>query len=190
MSRLGLGMMSFGDTSQRAWVLDADAAEPIVRRATEGGFTYFDTADMYAGGASESVTGTLLRKLARRDEIVVATKVYSPTSADPNGRGLSRKHVLASIDASLRRLGLEYVDLCQVHRFDTETPVEETMEALHDVVQAGKARYIGASTMVGWGAARCVSVARGARRPARSPSSRMCTRGRRQCPSLGRSRSP
>jgi 1-deoxyxylulose-5-phosphate synthase len=150
VSRLGLGMMSFGDTSRRAWVLDEHAAEPLVRRAIEGGITFFDTADMYAGGASEIVTGRLLRRLIARDEAVVATKVYYPTAEGPNGRGLSRKHILASIDTSLERLQLDYVDLYQVHRFDTETPVEETMEALHDVVKSGKARYIGASTMATW----------------------------------------
>ena len=150
VSRLALGMMSFGDTSRRAWVLDEHAAEPLVRRAIEGGITFFDTADMYAGGASEVVTGRLLRKLIPRDEAVIGTKVYYPTTEGPNGRGLSRKHVLAAIDASLTRLQLDYVDLYQVHRFDNETSVEETMEALHDVVKSGKARYIGASTMATW----------------------------------------
>jgi aryl-alcohol dehydrogenase-like predicted oxidoreductase len=150
VSRLGLGMMSFGDTSRREWVLDEHEAEPLVRRAVEGGITFFDTADMYAGGASEVVTGRLLRKLITRDEAVIATKVYYPTTEGANGQGLSRKHVLAAIDASLARLQLDYVDLYQVHRFDPGTPVEETMEALHDVVKSGKARYIGASTMATW----------------------------------------
>ena len=150
VSRLALGMMSFGDTSRREWVLDEAAAEPIVRRAIEGGVTFFDTADMYAAGASEVVTGRLLPKLIARDEAVVATKVYYPTTAGPNGRGLSRKHILAAIDASLDRLQMDYVDLYQIHRWDPETPIEETMEALHDVVKAGKARYIGASTMAAW----------------------------------------
>ena len=134
VSRLALGMMSFGDTSRRQWVLDETAAEPIVRRAIEGGITFFDTADMYAAGASEVVTGRLLPKLISRDEAVVATKVYYPTTAGPNGRGLSRKHVLAAIDASLTRLRMDYVDLYQIHRWDPETPIEETMEALHDIV--------------------------------------------------------
>jgi aryl-alcohol dehydrogenase-like predicted oxidoreductase len=150
VSRLALGMMSFGDTSRRAWVLDEHAAEPIVRRALEQGITFFDTADMYAGGASELVTGRLLRKLISRDEAVVATKVFYPTTGGPNGAGLSRKHILAAIDASLQRLQMDYVDLYQVHRADPETPIEETMEALNDVVRAGKARYLGASTMAAW----------------------------------------
>jgi 1-deoxyxylulose-5-phosphate synthase len=159
VSRLGLGMMSFGDTSRRDWVLDEDAAEPLVRRAIEGGVTFFDTADMYAGGASEVITGRLLRRLIPRDEAVVATKVFFPMTPGPNGAGLSRKHVLAAIDASLGRLGLDYVDLYQIHRWDPDTPIEETMEALHDVVRAGKARYIGASTMAAWQFAKAQAVA-------------------------------
>jgi aryl-alcohol dehydrogenase-like predicted oxidoreductase len=159
VSRLGLGMMSFGDTSRRAWVLDEERAEPIVRRALEAGITFFDTADMYAGGASEVVTGRLLRKLISRDEAVVATKVFYPTTPGPNGGGLSRKHVLAAIDASLRRLGLDHVDLYQVHRWDPGTPVEETMEALHDVVRAGKARYLGASAFAAWQLAKAQHTA-------------------------------
>ena len=152
-------MMSFGDTSRRQWVLDEAAAEPIVRRAIEGGITFFDTADMYAAGASEVVTGRILPKLISRDEAVVATKVYYPTTAGPNGGGLSRKHVLAAIDASLARLQMDYVDLYQIHRWDPETPIEETMEALHDIVKAGKARYIGASTMAAWQFAKAQAVA-------------------------------
>ena len=159
VSRLGLGMMSFGDGSQRAWIRDEADAEPIVRRAIEAGITLFDTADMYSGGASEVVTGRLLRKLIARDEAVVATKVFYPTTAGPNGRGLSRKHVLAAIDASLQRLCLDYVDLYQIHRWDDSTPIEETMEALHDVVRAGKARYLGASTMAAWQLAKAQAVA-------------------------------
>jgi aryl-alcohol dehydrogenase-like predicted oxidoreductase len=159
VSRLGLGMMSFGDTSRRDWVLDEDAAEPLVRRAIEGGVTFFDTADMYAGGASEVITGRLLRRLIPRDEAVVATKVFFPMIPGPNGAGLSRKHVLAAIDASLARLELDYVDLYQIHRWDPDTPIEETMEALHDVVRAGKARYVGASTMAAWQFAKAQAVA-------------------------------
>jgi 1-deoxyxylulose-5-phosphate synthase len=159
VSRLALGMMSFGDTSRRAWVLDEQAAEPIVRHALDRGITFFDTADMYAGGASEIVTGRLLRKLISRDEVVVATKVFYPTTPGPNGGGLSRKHILAAIDASLQRLQLDYVDLYQVHRWDEQTPIEETMEALHDVVHAGKARYLGASTMAAWQFAKAQAVA-------------------------------
>jgi aryl-alcohol dehydrogenase-like predicted oxidoreductase len=150
VSRLALGMMSYGRDPERGWALAEQSAEPIVKRAADAGFTFFDTADMYSSGESEAVTGRLLRKLFSRDEIVVATKVFYPTTPGPNGRGLSRKHILAAIDASLARLGMEYVDLYQVHRWDTETPIEETMEALHDVVRAGKARYLGASTMRAW----------------------------------------
>ena len=150
ISRLALGMMSYGRDPERSWALDEQAAEPIAKRAADAGFTFFDTADMYSSGESEAVTGRLLRKLFSRDEIVVATKVFYPTTPGPNGRGLSRKHILAAIDASLARLGMDYVDLYQVHRWDTETPIEETMEALRDVVGAGKARYLGASTMHAW----------------------------------------
>src|ERR687896_839980 len=151
VSRLCLGMMSYGNHETREWALDEEAAEPIVRRAVEGGITFFDTADVYNGGESEVVTGRLVRKLfGMREEYVVATKVHGRTMPGVNGRGLSRKHVLASIDASLQRLGLDYVDLYLIHRWDPLTPIEETMEALHDVVKAGKARYIGASSMYAW----------------------------------------
>jgi aryl-alcohol dehydrogenase-like predicted oxidoreductase len=161
VSRLCLGMMSYGAFEGRPWALDDAAGEPIVRRAVEGGITFFDTADVYNGGASEVVTGRLLRTLFRmREEYVVATKVHGETMPGENGRGLSRKHVLASIDASLERLGLDYVDLYQIHRWDDLTPIEETMEALHDVVKAGKARYIGASSMYAWQFAKAQRVAR------------------------------
>jgi aryl-alcohol dehydrogenase-like predicted oxidoreductase len=151
ISRICLGMMSYGDRSSRAWHLDEEAAEPIVRRAVEAGVIFFDTADMYSGGASEEITGRLLARLfARRDDYVLATKVYYPTGPGPNDGGLSRKHVMAAIDASLRRLGTDHVDLYQVHRWDAQTPIEETMGALHEVVRAGKARYIGASAMFAW----------------------------------------
>jgi 1-deoxyxylulose-5-phosphate synthase len=159
VSRLALGMMSYGDTSRRDWVLDERAAEPIVRRATDGGITFFDTADMYANGASEVVTGRLLRKLIPREKAVVATKVFYPMGPGPNNRGLSRKHIFAAIDASLARLGMDYIDLYQVHRWDPETPIEETIDALHDVVKAGKARYIGASTMSAWQLAKAQETA-------------------------------
>ena len=160
VSRLCLGMMSYySGTAGRPWMLDEAAAEPIVRRAVEGGITFFDTADMYSDGASEIATGRLLGKLLSREEVVVATKVYFPMTPGPNGGGLSRKHVLAAIDASLARLGLEYVDLYQTHRWDPDTPIEETMEALHDVVKAGKARYIGASSMYTWQFAKAQRVA-------------------------------
>ena len=151
VSRVCLGMMSFGKHESREWALDEAAAEPIVRRAVEGGITFFDTADVYNGGQSEIVTGRLLRaQFGMREEYVVATKVHGRTMPGENGYGLSRKHILASIDASLARLELDYVDLYQIHRWDPGTPIEETMDALHDVVRAGKARYIGASSMYAW----------------------------------------
>ncbi|MBF8190370.1 aldo/keto reductase [Nonomuraea sp. K274] len=163
VSRICLGMMTYGDPRSRAWILREDAAEPIVRRAVEAGVTFFDTADMYSDGASEEITGRLLAKLfARRDDYVLATKVYFPTGPGPNDRGLSRKHVLAAIDASLTRLGTDHVDLYQIHRWDHETPIEETMEALHDVVRAGKARYIGASSMYAWQFAKAQHIAQAA----------------------------
>ena len=161
ISRICLGMMSFGTGGAREWHLDEEAAEPIVRRAVEAGVTFFDTADAYSKGTGEELTGRLLRKVfARREDYVLATKVYYPTGPGPNDRGLSRKHVLDAIDASLRRLGTEYVDLYQVHRWDDETPIEETMEALHDVVRAGKVRYLGASSMFAWQFAKAQYVAK------------------------------
>jgi 1-deoxyxylulose-5-phosphate synthase len=161
VSRVCLGMMSYGKDESRPWALDEAGAEPIVRRAVESGITFFDTADVYNGGQSEIVTGRLLARLfGMREEYVVATKVHGRTMPGPNGRGLSRKHVLASIDASLQRLALDYVDLYQIHRWDPDTPIEETMEALHDVVKAGKARYIGASSMYAWQFAKAQSVAK------------------------------
>jgi aryl-alcohol dehydrogenase-like predicted oxidoreductase len=160
VSRICLGMMSYGAHESRPWALDETAAEPIVRRAVEGGVIFFDTADVYNGGQSEVVTGRLLsRFFGTREEYVVATKVHGRTMPGENGAGLSRKHVLASIDASLSRLGLDYVDLYQTHRWDPRTPIEETMEALHDVVRAGKARYVGASSMYAWQFAKAQSVA-------------------------------
>jgi 1-deoxyxylulose-5-phosphate synthase len=150
VSRVCLGMMSYGNGSERPWVLDEDAAEPIVKAAVEGGITFFDTADVYSGGASEVATGRLLPRFLDREQYVLATKVYSPMGQGENDRGLSRKHVMAGIDASLRRLGTDYVDLYQIHRFDHRTPIEETMAALNDVVRVGKARYIGASSMFAW----------------------------------------
>jgi 1-deoxyxylulose-5-phosphate synthase len=160
VSRVCLGMMSFGKHESREWALDEEAAEPIVRRAVESGVIFFDTADVYNGGQSEVVTGRLLSKLFRmREEYVVATKVNGRTMPGENGRGLSRKHIVASIDGSLQRLGLDYVDLYQIHRWDQSTPIEETMEALHDVVRVGKARYIGASSMWAWQFAKAQQVA-------------------------------
>jgi 1-deoxyxylulose-5-phosphate synthase len=162
VSRICLGMMTYGHghDSDRPWHLDENGAEPIVRRAVEAGVTFFDTADMYSDGDSERITGRLLGKLfGAREDYVLATKVYYPTGSGPNDRGLSRKHVLAAIDASLERLGVDYVDLYQIHRWDDETPIEETMAALHVIVESGKARYIGASTMRAWQFAKAQHVA-------------------------------
>jgi 1-deoxyxylulose-5-phosphate synthase len=153
-------MMSYGTQDERAWHLDEAAAEPIVKAAADGGITFFDTADTYSDGVSEQITGRLLGRLFdRREDYVLATKVYFPMGNGPNDRGLSRKHVLAAIDASLGRLGTDYVDLYQIHRWDYQTPIEETMEALHDVVRAGKARYIGASSMFAWEFAKAQHLA-------------------------------
>src|SRR5450631_469342 len=159
VSRICLGMMSYGNNSQREWVLDEDAAEPIVRAAADGGINFYDTADVHSAGASATATGRLLGKMFTREEVVVATKVHGETMPGPNGRGLSRKHIMASIDASLERLDMDYVDLYQIHRWDNAAPIEETMEALHDVVRAGKARYIGASSMFAWQFAQAQHVA-------------------------------
>jgi aryl-alcohol dehydrogenase-like predicted oxidoreductase len=150
VSRICLGMMGFGNHSDRPWVIDEEAAEPIVKAAVEGGVTFFDTADTYSAGASEVATGRLVPKFLTRDEAVIATKVFMPVTPGENGGGLGRKHILSAIDASLHRLKMDYVDLYQIHRWDPRTPIEETMEALNDVVRAGKARYIGASSMFAW----------------------------------------
>ena len=150
VSRLCLGCMTYGDKSWRDWILTEDESRPFFRQAWEAGINFFDTADIYSFGASEEVTGRALKDLAPRDELVIATKVFNPMSKAPNDRGLSRKHIMSAIDASLKRLGTDHVDLYQIHRFDHATPVEETMEALHDVVKAGKARYLGASSMYAW----------------------------------------
>ena len=160
VSRLALGCMSYGDPGWRPWVLDEAAARPFFVRALEAGINVFDTADMYSLGRSEEVTGRLLRELAVRDEIVVATKVNFPMGRGPNMGGLSRKHILQACDASLRRLGLDAIDLYQIHRWDYDTPIEETMEALHDVVKAGKARYLGASSMAAWQFAKAQQIAK------------------------------
>jgi aryl-alcohol dehydrogenase-like predicted oxidoreductase len=160
VSRVALGMMSYGDPAQRPWALTEDAAEPIVRRAVDAGVTFFDTADVYSLGASEEITGRLLPKLfAKRDDYVLATKVHGAMGDGPNDRGLSRKHIMAGIDASLRRLGVDHVDLYQIHRFDPGTPIEETMRALDDLVRAGKVRYLGASSMFTWQFAKMQHVA-------------------------------
>jgi aryl-alcohol dehydrogenase-like predicted oxidoreductase len=153
VSRIALGCMSFGDGSRGGrpeWVLDDDGAEPIFRQALDLGITFWDTANVYSSGTSEEIVGRAIRKHTRREDIVLATKVFFPMGEEPGGSGLSRRAIMEQIDASLARLGTEYVDLYQIHRFDPDTPVEETMEALHDVVKAGKARYIGASSMWAW----------------------------------------
>ncbi|MEU8106219.1 aldo/keto reductase [Nonomuraea muscovyensis] len=160
VSRICLGMMSYGDPDRQRWALPQERAEPIVRRAAEAGVTFFDTADVYSAGQSEVVTGDVLRAIfPRREDYVLATKVYFPMGEGRNDRGLSRKHIHAAIDASLRRLGTDYVDLYQIHRWDDHTPIEETMEALHEVVRAGKARYLGASSMWAWQFAKAQHVA-------------------------------
>ncbi len=160
VSRICLGMMSYGTPTWREWVLDVDASRPLVRSAVEAGITFFDTADSYSLGVGEEVTGTLLREFfPRREDYVLATKVFFPMSDRPGDRGLSRKHIMAGIDNSLRRLGTDHVDLYQIHRFDPETPIEETLAALHDVVRAGKARYIGASSMYAWQFAKAQATA-------------------------------
>jgi len=173
VSRIALGMMTFGTPTWRPWVLDEAAARPIVRRALELGINLFDTADMYSAGLSEEVTGRLLAEMAPRDEVVIATKVLYPVDLafkggndpgpkpvlKPNLSGLSRKHILAAADASLKRLGVDAIDLYQIHRFDPATPIEETMEALHDLVRAGKVRYLGASSMWAWQFAKMQHVA-------------------------------
>jgi len=149
VSRICLGCMTYGTSEWRPWVLNADESIPFFRHALDLGINFFDTADMYSRGVSEEIVGRALKDVPR-DEIVVATKVYHPMSDKPNHRGLSRKHIMESIDASLRRLGMEYVDLYQIHRWDNTTPIEETLEALNDIVRAGKALYIGASSMFAW----------------------------------------
>jgi len=150
VSRLCLGTMTYGTPAWRPWVLDESESRPFIKRALEHGINFFDTADMYSKGVSEEVVGRALKDMASRHEVVLATKVFYPVTGHVNGQGLSRKHIFEAIDGSLRRLGTDFVDLYQIHRFDTETPVEETLEALHDVVKAGKARYIGASSMYTW----------------------------------------
>lgn len=174
VSRICLGMMTYGSAQWRPWVLDETAARPFVQRALEAGVNFFDTADMYSNGASEIITGKLLKEFARREEVVIATKVFfpvfdamnldvgnaTPEQVRPNRSGLSRKHILHAVDASLKRLGTDYIDLYQIHRWDYATPIEETMEALHDVVKAGKVRYIGASSMWAWQFAKAQQLAK------------------------------
>lgn len=151
VSRVCLGCMSYGLPGEgNPWVLNEEQSRPYIQRALEAGINFFDTANVYSGGMSETVLGNALRDFAARDEVVIATKVFFPMGPGPNDRGLSRKHIMSAIDASLERLGTEYVDLYQIHRWDYETPIEETMEALHDLVRSGKVRYIGASAMFAW----------------------------------------
>ncbi|MGH2591990.1 MAG: aldo/keto reductase [Anaerolineae bacterium] len=150
VSRICLGTMTYGTTEWRKWVLPESDSRPFIKRALELGINFFDTADMYSRGLSEEILGRALRDFARREEVVIATKVFFPMGDAPNQRGLSRKHILDAIDASLKRLGTDYVDLYQIHRYDSDTPIEETLEALHDVVRAGKVRYLGASSMYAW----------------------------------------
>ncbi|QJD96338.1 aldo/keto reductase [Mucilaginibacter robiniae] len=151
VSRICLGTMTYGTPTERwPWALNEEQSRPFIQKALELGINFFDTADVYTAGASEEVVGRALKDFAKRDEVVLATKVYNPMGPGPNDKGLSRKHIMSAIDASLKRLGTDYVDLYQIHRWDYDTPIEETMEALHDVVKAGKARYIGASSMYSW----------------------------------------
>jgi aryl-alcohol dehydrogenase-like predicted oxidoreductase len=159
VSRICLGCMTYGSSKWRQWVLDEEAGRPFIKEALEKGINFFDTADMYSLGKSEEVLGRALKEFGpSRDRLVIATKVFFPLGEDPNQKGLSRKHIMHAIDDSLRRLGTDYVDLYQIHRFDPETPIEETLTALHDVVKAGKARYIGASSMYAWQFAQMLST--------------------------------
>jgi 1-deoxyxylulose-5-phosphate synthase len=174
VSRICLGMMTYGTPAWRPWILDEEASRPVVRHAIELGINFFDTADLYSGGESEVLTGRFVREFCRREEAVIATKLFYPVDMSfkggaalgvkppkrPNLAGLSRKRVFHAVDESLRRLGTDYIDLYQIHRFDYETPMEETMEALHDVVKAGKARYLGASSMYAWQFAKMQQIAR------------------------------
>ena len=161
VSPLCLGCMTYGipDRGNHAWTLDEEASRPILRQAVEAGINFFDTANVYSDGTSEEIVGRALKDFARRDEVVIATKVHGRMRPGPNGAGLSRKAIMTEIDASLIRLGTDYVDLYQIHRFDREVPIEETIEALHDVVKAGKARYVGASSMFAWQFAKMLHVA-------------------------------
>lgn len=159
VSRLCLGAMTYGTPEWRKWVLDEDQSRPFIRRALELGINFFDTADVYSLGRSEEILGRALRDFARREEVVIASKVFFPMGDSPNQRGLSRVHILQAVDDSLLRLGTDYIDLYQIHRYDPETPIEETLEALHDLVKSGKVRYIGASSMYAWQFARCLYLA-------------------------------
>src|ERR1019366_8724144 len=159
VSRICLGTMTFGTSAWRPWVLDEAASRPFLKRAIERGINFVDTADMFSRGRSEEVGGRALKEYAPRDQVVIATKAFYPMGDGPNDRGLSRRHLFDAIEGSLRRLGVDYVDLYQIHRFDPDTPIEETLEALHDIVKAGKARYIGASSMSAWQFTKMLYVA-------------------------------
>ncbi|RYG75188.1 aldo/keto reductase, partial [bacterium] len=161
VSKLCLGCMTYGvpDRGNHSWTLNEEESRPFFQRALELGINFFDTANVYSDGTSEEITGRALRDFTRREEVVIATKVHGRMRPGPNGQGLSRKAIFAEIDASLQRLGTDYVDLYQIHRFDSTTPLEETLEALHDVVKAGKARYIGASSMYAWQFAKALFLA-------------------------------
>src|SRR3979409_1481693 len=161
VSRICLGCMSYGaaNSGNHAWSLGEEDARPFIKRALEGGINFFDTANRYSLGSSEEILGRAIQDFAHRDEVVIATKVYGRMRPGPNGGGLSRKAIMSEIDASLRRLGMDYIDLYQIHRWDDEAPIEETLEALHDVVKAGKARYIGASSMYAWQFCKLLHVA-------------------------------
>lgn len=159
VSKICLGTMTYGSSNWRKWVLNEEESLPFYRRAIELGINFFDTADMYSQGRSEEITGRALRAFASRQEVVIATKVFFPMGSGPNQAGLSRLHIMQSIDASLQRLNTDYVDLYQIHRWDPHTPLEETLEALHDVVRSGKARYLGASSMYAWQFAKCLFLA-------------------------------
>ena len=160
VSKICLGCMTYGTPTERwPWALNEEQSRPFIQKALDMGINFFDTADVYTAGESERVVGRALKDMSQRDAIVLATKVFNPMGPGPNDKGLSRKHILSAIDASLQRLGTDYVDLYQIHRWDYETPIEETMEALHDVVRAGKARYIGASSMFAWQFAQAQHVA-------------------------------
>lgn len=159
VSRVCLGTMTYGDPDWNAWVLDEAASRPFFRKALDSGINFFDTADVYSHGASEEITGRALLEYASRDQVVIATKLCMPMGEGPNDKGLSRKHIMDAVDASLRRLGTDYIDLYQIHRLDPTTPMEETLEALHDVVKAGKAHYIGASSMMAWQFAKMLYLA-------------------------------
>ena len=162
VSRICLGCMTYGDPKRgtHAWTLDEEKSKPYIRRAVELGINFFDTSNSYSDGSSEEILGRALRESARRDEVVIATKVYFSESTKPNARGLSRKSIFTNIDASLRRLGTDHVDLYQIHRWDYKTPIEETLEALHDVVKEGKARYLGASSMYAWQFSKALHTAK------------------------------